>query len=133
MDIWTFLFGLISALATLAPLAFWLARRIRALSVFSDPRFSHFLDDWFGEAARPGFPGREGVPARLAKVEELTKQLGPNGGSHLADKITTLAADRASDAAAIARIEGYISGLRSQPAAAQNVIALRADPVTEAS
>lgn len=110
-DFWTFVFGLVGALSVLTPPMFWLAKRIRSLSVFSDPRFSHFLDDWFGEPARPGFAGREGVPERLSKVETMTKQLGPNGGSHLADKITKLAQERSSDAATLARIEGFISGL----------------------
>lgn len=29
-----------------------------------------FLDDWNGEAARPGVPGRAGVMARLQRIED---------------------------------------------------------------
>lgn len=93
-DLWTFLFGLIGALAVLAPPMLWISRRIRALSTFSDPRLAHFLDDWFGEPERPGFPARPGVPERLGKVEARlgtvegdTRQLKRNGGSHLADAV----------------------------------------------
>lgn len=111
-DLWTFVFGLVGALGVLIPPMLWLARRIRSLSVFSDPRFSHFLDDWFGEAPRPGFGGRPGMPERIAAVEELTKQLRPNGGSHLADKIARLeqaSRSRASDAELLARIDQLLA------------------------
>lgn len=92
-----FVFGLVGALVALgAPLA-WVARRIRRLSLFSDDRLVHFLDDWFGESERPGFAARPGVPERLAKVEERlagveddTRQLQRNGGAHLADTIARI-------------------------------------------
>jgi hypothetical protein len=111
-DLWTFIFGLIGALGVLGAPMLWLSRRIRALSIFSDPRFAHFLDDWFGEQVRPGFPGRPGIPERLARVEERTRQLTPNGGSHLADKIAHLVRDadaRSSNTEVLARIEGLLS------------------------
>lgn len=112
-DLWNFLFGLVGSLGVLGAPMLWLARRIRALSMFSDPRFQHFLDDWFGEGARPGFPGRPGIPERLAAVEERTAQLTPNGGSHLADKIAGLvrdSEDRRGNAEVLARIEGLLAG-----------------------
>jgi hypothetical protein len=40
--------------------------------------------DWYGEAARPGFPARPGVPERLETIEN---QLKPNGGSSARDAI----------------------------------------------
>lgn len=96
---WDFVFGLVGALVVLAPPMLWLMRRIRALSLFSDPRFSHFLDDWFGEPQRPGFLARPGVPERLGQVEERlgqveqdTRQLQRNGGAHLADAVARIEA-----------------------------------------
>lgn len=96
-DLWTFVFGAVGALAVLVPAMVWLGRRIRSLSAFSDPRFGHFLDDWFGEPARPGYPARPGIPerlevveARLGLVESDTRQLQRNGGSHLADAVVRI-------------------------------------------
>lgn len=89
-DLWTFVFGMIGAVATLAPLIVYLARRIRAVSVFSDPRLQTFLDDWVGRPARPGFPAQPGIPERLAKVETDTAQLQRNGGSTVADAIARM-------------------------------------------
>jgi hypothetical protein len=93
-DLWTFLFGLVGALSVVIPsfiaMALWISRRMRALSMFSDPRLQHFLDDWFGEKARPGFPGRPGIPERLEKVELDTAQLQRNGGAHLADAVARI-------------------------------------------
>jgi hypothetical protein len=130
-DLWTFLFGLVGALAVLVPPMLWLGRRIRALSMFSDERFSHFLDDWFGEDARPGFVARPGVPerlenveTRLGTVEHQTAQLQRNGGSHLADAIDKLVRDadqRAGNVERLARIEGILSG-RGAPSAAAVVV-----------
>lgn len=52
-------------------------------------RIDHFMDDWFGEPARPGVAARPGVMERLCSVE---RQLTPNGGnSHtLADGVVRL-------------------------------------------
>lgn len=33
-------------------------------------RVSHFLDDWFGEEARPGIAARPGVMERIGAVED---------------------------------------------------------------
>lgn len=37
-------------------------------------RVTHFLDDWFGEDARPGVPERPGVMERLATVEQAQQR-----------------------------------------------------------
>lgn len=42
--------------------------RWKILPVFR--RTGHFLDDWFGEDARPGQPRRLGIPERLQRLEE---------------------------------------------------------------
>lgn len=96
-DLWTFVFGMVGALVVLTPAMVLLTRRIRSLSLFSDPRLRSFLDDWFGEPARPGFEARPGVPERLevvekrlVKVETDTNQLQRNGGAHLADSIARI-------------------------------------------
>jgi hypothetical protein len=84
-------------------------------------RVVHFLDDWQGEEARPGAPRRLGVMERLdqqderiAKVEERTRQLTPNGGSHMADKVTRIETqlenqDSKTALEALARIEQRLS------------------------
>jgi hypothetical protein len=41
--------------------------------------------DWYGEAARPGYDRRPGIPERLQKIEA---QLKPNGGASARDAIT---------------------------------------------
>jgi hypothetical protein len=84
-----FVFGTISALAVLVPFVIYLARKLKRISMFSDPRLSHFLDDWFGEDARPGFTRKPGVPERLAEVES---QLKANGGASLRDAVNRIEA-----------------------------------------
>lgn len=80
-------FGLIGALAVLVPVLLWLAGRLRRISLFSDARLTHFLDDWFGEVARPGFAARPGIPERLESVEG---QLRAKDGSSLRDAVTRI-------------------------------------------
>ena len=59
-------------------------------------RTTHFLDDYFGEPARPGFPDRPGVMQRLQSltddVARIQAQVIPNGGSSLRDAVDHLAA-----------------------------------------
>ncbi len=52
-----------------------------------------FLEDWNGEEARPGRERIPSFPERMAGLEQRTKQLEGNGGSHLADDIRKTAAD----------------------------------------
>lgn len=57
-------------------------------------RFIHFLDDYFGEEARPGFPGRPGMQERLRKIEEdvdhISYEMKPNSGSSIKDAINRI-------------------------------------------
>lgn len=54
-------------------------------------RIRHFLDDFFGEPARPGVPERAGVMARLqsveVKVNTVVAETKPNGGDSLRDVV----------------------------------------------
>src|SRR5690606_15615238 len=43
-------------------------------------KIAHFFDDWFGEAPRPGVPGRTGSPARLGKVATAVRGLREESG-----------------------------------------------------
>lgn len=58
-------------------------------------RVREFLDDWQGEAARPGVRQRAGVMERLEKLESgmetVTRELHNNGGSSLRDRVDTIA------------------------------------------
>lgn len=47
-------------------------------------RVNDFLEDWNGEAARPGVKARPGVMTRLDAIEY---QLNPNGGRSMHDKV----------------------------------------------
>jgi len=57
-------------------------------------RFIHFLDDYFGEEARPGFAGRPGMQERLRKIEEdvdhISYEMKPNSGSSIKDAINRI-------------------------------------------
>jgi hypothetical protein len=54
-------------------------------------KFIHFLDDYFGEEARPGFDGRPGMQERMRNIEEELKcvayEMKPNSGSSIKDAI----------------------------------------------
>lgn len=41
-------------------------------------RLSNMLDDWNGEVARPGVPGRKGVMVRLQHIENKVEASNPN-------------------------------------------------------
>ena len=57
-------------------------------------RFIHFLDDYFGEEERPGFPGRPGMQERLRHMEEEMKtisyEMKPNSGTSIKDAINRI-------------------------------------------
>ncbi|MGY3199683.1 hypothetical protein [Streptomyces sp. TE5632] len=59
-------------------------------------RTSQFLDDWYGEAARPGVPERPGMMERVAGMEErlghVWHEVYPNNGDSLRDAV-----DRANE------------------------------------
>ena len=54
-------------------------------------RFIHFLDDYFGEEARPGFESRPGMQERLKFIESeiscISYEMRPNSGSSIKDAI----------------------------------------------
>lgn len=54
-------------------------------------KINDFLEDWRGEDARPGYPGRPGVLERLVKLEEhaatTTHEVTPNSGSSIKDQL----------------------------------------------
>ena len=106
-----FIFGLVGALGVLIPLLGtplvvlwrWCRGTTRQLGTF--------LEDWQGEAARPGVPARLGVMERLERVEMDTRQLQRNGGAHLADKIEAIADGQAERASRMARIEETLAAI----------------------
>lgn len=54
-------------------------------------RVDDFMDDWYGEAARPGVPARPGVLERVGGIEDrlerVEHQLHPNEGASLRDAV----------------------------------------------
>jgi hypothetical protein len=58
---------------------------------------TRFLDDYFGEPPRDGYPGRPGVMARLASMDDrlgrVEEQLSANGHGSIRDAV-----DRVEDA-----------------------------------
>jgi hypothetical protein len=57
-------------------------------------RFIHFLDDYFGEEARPGFEGRAGMQERMRIIEQELKcvsyEMRPNSGTSIKDAIARI-------------------------------------------
>ena len=57
-------------------------------------RFIHFLDDYFGEEARPGFEGRPGMQERLGYMESeilcISYEMRPNSGTSIKDAIARI-------------------------------------------
>ncbi|WP_289975148.1 hypothetical protein [Streptomyces sp. SRF1] len=54
-------------------------------------RVNEFMDDWAGEEARPGVPGRPGVMERVSAIEgrlqRVEHELYPNSGGSLRDAV----------------------------------------------
>ena len=102
-------------------------------------RTQQFLEDWFGEAERPGQAARPGAMERLAQVEagvadvkvvalRSEKELHPNGGGSLRDDVRTVsvqvaqvqeAAQQATTAAGLAVNEAKVAANVAQETAAE--------------
>jgi len=98
-----------------------------------------FLEDWFGEPARPGQTARPGAMERLAQVEagvadvkvvalRSEKELHPNGGGSLRDDVRTVsaqvaqvqeAAQQATTAAGLAVNEAKVAANVAQETATE--------------
>jgi len=80
----------------------------------TDKALQRLTLDWFGQEGRPGFPAVPGVPQRLFDVEQvlmelrpiverIEKEMHPNGGGSLRDKIQTLQSTMDTDRVQSAR------------------------------
>ena len=78
--------GLITILGTLVTLGKWSYRQFKAIE--------SLLEDWRGEPARPGVPGRLGVMERLESIEKKVNSADfnsrPNHGTSAYDEHTRL-------------------------------------------
>lgn len=58
-------------------------------------RIESFLADWAGSPERPGVPARPGVLWRLyaieSRVDRIERELKPNGGGSMYDKVDRIA------------------------------------------
>lgn len=85
--------ALSSLVVALIALLGWLGRLAWRIA----SRTTRFLDDFFGEDARPGQPGRPGVMARLQALErtlaDVSAETKPNGGSSMRDVMHRTAND----------------------------------------
>src|ERR1700722_4150206 len=77
--------GIVVALGVVGAFFRWLWKSVRP----AWQAFKHFLDDWHGEAPRPGSPGTPGVMLRIQNVEDTVKflkaEVSPNHGNSLKD------------------------------------------------
>lgn len=74
------------ALVVLVKAVAWVFRTIR--------RINDFLEDWNGEAERPGWPKRLGVMERLVDLEQhartIVHEVQPNSGLSLRDSVSRI-------------------------------------------
>lgn len=81
-------------------------------------RTSRFLDDYFGEAARPGQPERPGVMARLQALErtlaDVRAETKPNGGTSLRDVVHRAADDAAKVKADVGELRRRVEQFERQ-------------------
>ncbi|WP_245881648.1 hypothetical protein [Streptomyces milbemycinicus] len=79
--------GAVSALAAVGTVVWRGLRGVLHLG----RRVNQFMDDWAGEEARPGVPGRPGVMARVSAIEDrlqrVEHELYPNSGGSLRDAV----------------------------------------------
>lgn len=78
--------GLITIIGALVTLGKWSYRQFKAID--------SLLEDWHGEPARPGVPGRLGVMERLDRIEKKVNSAAfnsrPNHGTSAYDEHTRL-------------------------------------------
>jgi hypothetical protein len=90
---WGTIVAACAAITALSALGRWVYRLAR--------RTGHFLDDWNGEAPRPGQPSRPGVLEQLASVQDeqarVSKELQHNGGGSLKDAVKRIETAQAED------------------------------------
>lgn len=67
--------GLLIGLITLAITLLGIAWKFGSYLVSIAKRLESFFEDWEGEKARPGVPGRLGVMERLQRNEDAIEQL----------------------------------------------------------
>lgn len=75
-------------------------------------RTMKFLDDYFGEPARPGVPERPGVMARLQRVEDLAREIRnettTNGGTSMKDEIRRTASQVGTIRSKVEQLAGRV-------------------------
>ncbi len=74
----------------------WVVTRVRRWL----KRIDFFLNDFFGEPPRDGYPGRHGVMSRLETIEDnqrrtekelaILRELKPNGGNSIKDQMNRM-------------------------------------------
>lgn len=77
-------------------------------------RTGHFLDDWNGEAPRPGQPPRPGVLEQLASVQaeqtRVSKELQHNGGGSLKDAVKRIEIAQKEDRVKLDTLTALLGG-----------------------
>lgn len=72
-------------------------------------KVNEFLEDWRGEDARPGYPGRPGVLQRLVELERhaatTSHEVQPNSGSSMKDQLNRIDSRTAVIPDVVSRLE----------------------------
>jgi hypothetical protein len=122
-----------AAIATVAAVALtvlgWAGRWVWRIMM----RTSRFMDDYFGEPARPGVAERPGVMARLQRVEKIATDVRaetrPNGGHSLRDVVHRTAADVQDVKADVAALKGRVELFEAQREVRERVETVTVRPV----